>query len=98
IESHTFICSYVTIGNRVFLGHGVMLCNDRWPRIISANHPLEKIVIEDDATIGSGATILPGVNIGENAVVGAGAVVTKSVPHRAVVAGNPARILRYRDD
>ena len=102
ISSHTFVCEGVTIEDEVFVGHGVMFINDRVPRATradgtpqtEADWKLEATVVRRGASIGSNATILCGVEIGERAVVGAGAVVTKSVPAGAVVAGNPARILR----
>jgi len=101
ISSHSFICEGVTIESGVFLGHGVIFINDRYPRATNARGELqtevdwhcEKTVVEHGASIGSGATILGGVTIGENAIVGAGSVVTKDVPANATVAGNPARIL-----
>jgi len=105
ISSHTFVCEGVTIEDEVFVGHGVMFINDRLPRATradgtpqtEADWKLEPTVVRRGASIGSNATILCGVEIGERAVVGAGAVVTKSIPADAVVAGNPARIIRSRE-
>ncbi|HEX8355669.1 MAG TPA: acyltransferase, partial [Pyrinomonadaceae bacterium] len=102
ISSHTFICEGVEIEDEVFVGHGVMFTNDRLPRATradgspqtEADWKLERTVVRRGASIGSNATILCGLEIGERAVVGAGAVVTKSVPAGAVVAGNPARVIR----
>jgi UDP-2-acetamido-3-amino-2,3-dideoxy-glucuronate N-acetyltransferase len=102
IQSHTFICSGVTIEDEAFVGHGVMFTNDRWPRATNQDGSLkgaadwicERTLVGRRASIGSNVTILCGVTIGAEAVVGAGAVVTKDVPARAVVAGNPARVLR----
>ncbi|MBD3343466.1 MAG: N-acetyltransferase [Chitinivibrionales bacterium] len=102
IQSHTFICEGVIIEDYAFIGHGVMFTNDKYPR--SAN-PDGSLQTEDDwevitttiqrrASIGSNATIICGVTIGENAIVGAGSVVTKDVPANTVVAGNPAKVLR----
>jgi acetyltransferase-like isoleucine patch superfamily enzyme len=102
VSSHTFICEGVTIENRVFIGHGVTFVNDRYPRATTATGDLQietdwecqKTLVKNGASIGSGATILGGITIGENAVIGAGSVVTRDVPPHAVVAGNPARILK----
>ena len=103
ISSHTFICEGVTIEDNVFIGHGVTFINDSYPHATTAAGDLqteadwkvEKTVVCKGASIGSGATILANVKVGENALVGAGSVVTKDVPPNAVVAGNPARLLRY---
>jgi acetyltransferase-like isoleucine patch superfamily enzyme len=102
ISSHTFICEGVTIEDHVFIGHGVMFTNDLYPRATTASGELQtdadwKVVptlVRRGASIGSGATILCGVEIGEGAIVGAGSVVTKDVPAGTIVAGNPARVLR----
>jgi acetyltransferase-like isoleucine patch superfamily enzyme len=102
ISSHTFVCEGVTIEDEVFVGHGVMFINDRLPRATredgepqaEGDWKLEPTVVRRRASIGSNATILCGVEVGEGAVVGAGAVVTRDVPPGAVVAGNPARIIR----
>ena len=102
IQSHTFICDGVEIGDRVFVGHGVTFVNDKEPRAtapggalqVEDDWDLQRTVVEDGASIGSGATILGGVRIGHDAMVGAGAVVTRDVPAGATVVGNPARELR----
>jgi acetyltransferase-like isoleucine patch superfamily enzyme len=101
ISSHTFICEGVTIEDEVFIGHGVTFTNDLFPRATNPDGSLQsaadwsciKTLVKRGAAIGSGATLLCGITIGERATVGAGSVVTKDVPPGAVVAGNPARIL-----
>jgi acetyltransferase-like isoleucine patch superfamily enzyme len=95
IQSHTFICDMVDIGSDVFVGHGVMFINDTMPPQ-PAKEKWLPTTISDGASLGSNCTIMP-VCVGRDAVVGAGAVVTKDVPDGAIVAGNPARILRYKD-
>jgi acetyltransferase-like isoleucine patch superfamily enzyme len=105
ISSHTFICEGVVIEDNVFIGHGVIFTNDSYPRATTAEGGLqtendwkvEPTVIKKGASIGSGATIICNTIVGENALVGAGSVVTKDVPPNAIVAGNPARVLRYID-
>ena len=103
ISSHTFVCEGVTIEDGVFIGHGVMFINDSYPRAVTeggqmqteADWKVEHTVIKKGASVGSGSTILANVTVGENALVGAGSVVTKDVPANAIVAGNPAKLLRY---
>src|SRR2546425_3314250 len=105
ISSHTFICEGVTIEDNVFIGHGVTFINDSYPRATTvegnlqteADWKVEQTVVKKGASIGSGATVLANTTIGENAIVGAGSVVTKDVPANGIVAGNPARGLRYVD-
>ena len=102
ISSHTFICEGVTIEDEVFIGHGVMFINDKYPRATTgtgqsqteADWDCIPTLIRQGASIGSNATILCGVTVGEGAIVGAGSVVTRDVPPRAVIAGNPARLIR----
>jgi acetyltransferase-like isoleucine patch superfamily enzyme len=102
ISSHTFICEGVTIEDDVFIGHGVIFVNDSYPRATApdgrlqteADWAVEPTLVRKGASIGSGATILAKVTIGESAIVGAGSVVTKDVPPGAIVAGNPAKVLR----
>jgi acetyltransferase-like isoleucine patch superfamily enzyme len=103
ISSHTFICEGVTIEDNVFIGHNVTFVNDSYPRSTTdegqlqteADWVVEPSLVKKGASIGSGATILSKVIIGENAIVGAGSVVTKDVPPSAIVAGNPARVLKF---
>lgn len=105
IQSHTFICSGVRIEDEVFVGHGVMFINDRFPRATNpdgsrkgeSDWESEPTYVRRRAAIGSNATILCGVTIGEGALIGAGSVVTRNVPPGAVVAGNPARIVRQAE-
>ena len=102
ISSHTFICEGVTIEDEVFIGHSVTFINDIYPRATTesgglqteADWSVDKTLVKRKASIGSGSTILANVTIGENAIVGAGSVVTKDVPANTIVAGNPARVLR----
>jgi acetyltransferase-like isoleucine patch superfamily enzyme len=105
ISSHTFICEGVTIEDEVFVGHGVVFINDSYPRATTAagglqtesDWKVERTLVKQGASIGSGATILSNVTIGERAIVGAGSVVTRDVPAGTIVAGNPARVLRSAD-
>jgi acetyltransferase-like isoleucine patch superfamily enzyme len=105
ISSHTFICEGVHIKDNVFIGHNVTFTNDKYPRATNEDGSLQteadwKIIetwVENGASIGSGATILCGIRIGENAIIGAGSVVTKDVPANTVVAGNPAVTVKSKD-
>ena len=102
ISSHTFICEGVTIQDEAFVGHGVIFINDMYPRATATGGALQTeadwtcipTIVKRGSSIGSGSTILAGITIGENAIVGAGSVVTKDVPRDTIVAGNPARVLR----
>jgi acetyltransferase-like isoleucine patch superfamily enzyme len=102
VSSHTFICEGVVIEDFVFVGHGVTFINDSYPRATTrggelqteADWKVEPTLVKKAASIGSGSTILANVVIGEGAIVGAGSVVTRDVPPRTIVAGNPARVLR----
>jgi len=101
ISSHTFVCEGVTIEDEVFVGHGVTFINDSYPRATTngqlqteADWHVEATLIKKGASIGSGSTILSKITVGENAIVGAGSVVTRDVPANVIVAGNPARVLR----
>jgi len=103
ISSHAFLCEGVTIEDNVFIGHSVTFINDSYPRATGPDGQLqtekdwkvERTLVKNGASIGSGSTILSNVIIGENAIVGAGSVVTKDVPANSIVAGNPAKLLRY---
>jgi len=103
ISSHTFICEGVRIEDNVFVGHSVTFINDSYPRATAPDGQLqteqdwkvETTVVKKGASVGSGSTVLSNLVIGENAIVGAGSVVTKDVPANAIVAGNPAKVLRY---
>jgi acetyltransferase-like isoleucine patch superfamily enzyme len=102
ISSHTFICEGVHIRDNVFVGHNVTFINDKFPRATNpdgspqteADWHLEETIIEEGASLGSSVTVLCGVKVGKNAIVGAGSVVTKNVPADTIVAGNPARIIK----
>ena len=104
IQSHTFICEGVTIEDEVFVGHGVIFINDSDPRATNPDGSMQgeedwrclPILVKKRASIGSHATILCGITIGENALIGAGAVVTRDVPDNVIVTGNPARVIRQR--
>ena len=105
ISSHTFICEGVKVEDEVFIGHGVMFTNDLYPRATTedgglqseANWEVIGTLVKKRASIGSNVTILAGATIGENAIIGAGSVVTKDVPDKTIIAGNPARIIGTTD-
>ena len=105
ISSHTFICEGVNIKNGVFVGHNVSFINDKFPFAVNQDFSLKndsdwelmKTVVNDKVSIGTSSTILGGIQIGENSIIGAGSVVTKDVPANVIVAGNPAKILRQLD-
>jgi len=105
ISSHTFICEGVNIKNGVFVGHNVSFINDKFPFAVNQDFSLKndsdwelmKTVVNDKVSIGTSSTILGGIQIGENSIIGAGSVVTKDVPPNVIVAGNPAKILRRLD-
>jgi acetyltransferase-like isoleucine patch superfamily enzyme len=103
ISSHTFICEGVHIADNVFIGHNVTFINDKFPRATNENGSLQteedwkcvETFVEEGASVGSSVTILCGIRIGKKAIVGAGSVVTRDVPEHAIVAGNPAKIIKY---
>ena len=102
ISSHTFICEGVTIEDDVFVGHGVMFINDKYPRSTTESGELQteddwevvSTIVKQGASIGSNATLLCGITVGSGSIVGAGSVVTRDVPDKTVVAGNPAKVIR----
>ena len=106
ISSHTFICAGVTIEDEVFVGHNVTFINDLFPRATAEGGQLQTeadwecrpTLVKKGASIGSSVTLLCGITVGENAIIGAGSVVTKDVPANAIVAGNPARVLRINKE
>lgn len=106
ISSHTFICEGVTIEDNVFIGHNVTFTNDTYPRAVTADGKFQTdddwicipTLVKKGASIGSSVTLLCGITVGENAMIGAGSLVTKDVPAGAIVAGNPAKVLRIVGD
>lgn len=105
ISSHSFICEGVRIGDGVFVGHGVMFINDIHPAAVNADGSMKRsddwelveTIVESQAVIGTGATIMGGITIGKKSMIGAGSVVLSDVPENAVVVGNPARIIKYKE-
>ena len=105
VSSHTFICEGVTVEDEVFIGHGVNFINDKYPRATNpegqlqteADWTVERTLVRRGASIGTNATILGGIEIGAGSIVGAGSVVTRDVPNGAIVAGNPAKIIKSSD-
>ncbi len=105
VSSHTFVCEGVVLEDDVFIGHNVTFINDRYPRATNGEGLLQSdadwdcigTLVKSGASIGSGATLLCGITVGENALIGAGSVVTKNVPPNTVVAGNPARVVKSLD-
>jgi UDP-2-acetamido-3-amino-2,3-dideoxy-glucuronate N-acetyltransferase len=103
ISSHSFICEGVTIENGVFIGHNVSFINDKYPRATNESGQLQiqddweviKTLVKTGASIGTSSTIMAGITIGEGAIIGAGSVVTRDVPEKAIVVGNPSKIIRY---
>jgi UDP-2-acetamido-3-amino-2,3-dideoxy-glucuronate N-acetyltransferase len=106
VQSHSFICEGVTIEDEVFVGHGVMFINDRYPRATAGSGELQTeadwevipTLVKHGASLGSNATILCGVTVGEGAIIGAGSVVIEDVPAKTIVAGNPARIIKKLEE
>lgn len=102
ISSHSFICEGVTIQDEVFIGHGVTFTNDLFPRAVNEDGSMQtdddwsciETIVEQGASIGSGATLLCGITVGKDSIIGAGSMVTKDVPPRCVVAGNPAKVIK----
>lgn len=106
IQSHSFICEGSRIGNFVFIGHGVIFCNDKYPKATNkdqsiktkADWLLEPVIINDYVSIGSNVTLLPGIIIGKNSIIGAGSVVTKNIPENEIWIGNPAKFYKHIDN
>jgi acetyltransferase-like isoleucine patch superfamily enzyme len=94
IQSHSFICEGVDIGKNVFIGHNVNTINDNLPKVNNENWVVEKIIIRDNVSIGTGSTIMGNVTIGENSIIGANSLVTTDIPYNEVWVGSPAKFLR----